>query len=328
MNLITDNEINNYVQQKWIEIKNKSGIDNQKLMGIFAIGKVCHGFATTLDDMQLVACYVPSFEQLCLNTFPYKYGDKCCGVKMTDFRYIYDLLLQQDITIMECTFTDYKIINDNFKDAFNKYVFINRETLFRYNHELRINNAIKRALDSAHKYYYEDGNIDDLYEACRIRIACELLLSGTSVENCINLKKDYHINYLKQVLNKEITPSYEELKNDLYELQTKAENLIVQEQTIELMEEILFGLYTVGLTKRKDFKKLLTQNEQKAFDIIKQYLTNGEGYISISTLTEKNSISRPVFKNVLQKMKDSKVAEVINKGVKGTFIQVKDFTIL
>ena len=76
------------------------------------------------------------------------------------------------------------------------------------------------------------------------------------------------------------------------------------------------------------FKGLLTNNEQKAFDIIKNNLVNGYGYVSISQLTENNNISRPVFKNVLQKMKDSKVAEVTNKGVKGTYIEVIDSSIL
>ena len=94
------------------------------------------------------------------------------------------------------------------------------------------------------------------------------------------------------------------------------------------MKEIMFGLYTIGLTKKRDFKGLLTNNEQKAFDIIKNNLVNGYGYVSIVQLTESTNISRPVFKNVLQKMKDSKVAKITNKGVKGTYIEIIDSSIL
>ena len=70
-----------------------------------------------------------------------------------------------------------------------------------------------------------------------------------------------------------------------------------------------------------DLTKL--ENELKANNLV-----NGYGYVSIAQLTENNNISRPVFKNVLQKMKDSKVAEVTNKGVKGTYIEIIDSSIL
>ena len=329
MNKILDKEIHEYLQKKWNEVKSGSGIDPHNLMGIFATGKVCHGFGQSIDDIDLVCCYVPTFEELCLNTYRYKYEEKYNNVKMTDFRYLYDLLLKQDSTIMECTFSDYYIINKEYQNAFDKYVFTNRETLFRYNYEIRISNAVKRGQEAAHRYFFgEDKDINDLYEACRIRIACELFLNGSSIENCINLKKDYHINYLQQILNKKICPNLDELELSFNELLNRAKDFCSNEKTKDLMKEILFGLYTIGLTKKRDFKKLLTNNEQKAFDIIKNNLVNGYGYISIVQLTESTNISRPVFKNVLQKMKDSKVAKITNKGVKGTYIEIIDSSIL
>ena len=329
MNKISDEEIYKYLQEKWNEVKSGSGIDPHNLMGIFAIGKVCHGFCQDIKDIDLVCCYVPNFEELCLNTYRYKYEERYNNVKMTDFRYIYDLLLKQDLIIMECIFSDYNIINEEYQNAFDKYVYTNRETLFRYNYEIRISNAVKRGQAAAHRYFFwKDKNINDLYEACRIRIACELLLNGSSIENCINLKKDYHINYLQQILNKEICPNLDELELSFNELLDRAKDFCSNEETKNLMKEIMFGLYTIGLTKKRNFKGLLTNNEQKAFDIIKNNLVNGYGYVSIAQLTENNNISRPVFKNVLQKMKDSKVAEVTNKGVKGTYIEVIDSSIL
>lgn len=329
MNKILNKEINEYLKEKWEEVLMGCGIPSHFILGIFAIGKVCYGFEQNLDNIKLVCCYIPSFEELCLNTYSYKYGDSYNGIKMTDFRYLYDLLLQQDSTVMECIFSDYSIINDEYKYAFNKYVFQNREALFRYNYEIRIENAVKRGRAAALRYFEENSkNINDLYEACRIRIACDLFLNGSSLENCINLKKDYHINYLQQILNGNIIPSFEELELSFNELSAKSKEYCSNEETKELMKEILFALYTIGLTKKRDFKILLTNNEQKAFDIIKEQIKSGNGYVSISQLTENSTISRPVFKNVLQKMKDSKVAEVTNKGVKGTYIEVIDSSIL
>lgn len=329
MNKILDKEINEYLQKKWNEIIEGCGIPLHHILGIFAIGKVCYGFGQDLEDIKLVCCYIPTFEELCLNTYKYSYGEQYKKVRMTDFRFLYNLLLQQDCMVMECIFSDYNIINEEYQNTFNKYVSANKETLFRYNYELRVSKAIEKAKAAAHRYFYgEEKDVNDLYEACRIRIACELLLSGSSIENCINLKKDYHINYLQQILNNKIVPTLSELELSFDELLEKSKDYCSNEETKELMEEILFNLYTIGLTKKRDFKKLLTENEQNAFDIIKEKLIEGEGYVSISQLTENNSISRPVFKNVLQKMKDSKVAEIVNKGVKGTYIKIIDSSIL
>ena len=55
-----------------------------------------------------------------------------------------------------------------------------------------------------------------------------------------------------------------------------------------------------------------------------QYVENGEGAVSISHLTNTSGMSRPVFKSVLQKMKDMQIAEINNMGVKGTHIKIID----
>ena len=53
-----------------------------------------------------------------------------------------------------------------------------------------------------------------------------------------------------------------------------------------------------------------------------------QGNISILQLTTSSGISRSVFKNLLQKMKDNLVAEIENQGTKGTYIKIIDGTIL
>ena len=83
------------------------------------------------------------------------------------------------------------------------------------------------------------------------------------------------------------------------------------------------------MSSEGNFLSLLTKTEVQAFEIILQHLNDGyEGNISISQLTEDSKISRPVFKNTLQKMKDNNVAEIINQGVKGMYIKVIDGDIL
>ena len=81
--------------------------------------------------------------------------------------------------------------------------------------------------------------------------------------------------------------------------------------------------------QQKDFINILTDAEENALDIILDNLNDGyQGNISILQLTTSSGISRSVFKNLLQKMKDNLVAEIENQGTKGTYIKIIDGTIL
>lgn len=210
-------------------------------MGIFAIGKTCYDFVYSIEDIELICYYVPSIEELYLNTYKYNYCEEFNDVKMIDFRYVYNLLLEQDRITMEAAFTNYKIINKLYKQSFEKYVLMNKEALFHYDSEKKIYNSTQRALQLLNS----NMSKEDLFEVCRIRIACELLLSGNPIKNCINIKKDYHINYLTDILNNRITPNLKDLKNDLLELQKKSENYNSIENTKKLFKELLLNMYTI-----------------------------------------------------------------------------------
>ena len=83
------------------------------------------------------------------------------------------------------------------------------------------------------------------------------------------------------------------------------------------------------MNQERDFRQALTDMEKQALSIILDNLDDGhEGNISISQLVADSSISRPVFKNVLQKMKDNLIAEIENKGVKGTYVKIMDGILL
>lgn len=75
------------------------------------------------------------------------------------------------------------------------------------------------------------------------------------------------------------------------------------------------------IISKKDFLKKLTNAETKAYySIVKEI--GEEGNITISKLVEKNSISRPVYNNLITKMKENNVASVVNMGMKGTYIKI------
>lgn len=81
-------------------------------------------------------------------------------------------------------------------------------------------------------------------------------------------------------------------------------------------------------SKVDTFLSKLTDNEYTALDAIVREINNDEGCVSISQLVNKTGISRPVFNNILNKMKDCGVAEIANKGVKGMYIKLLDREII
>ena len=69
------------------------------------------------------------------------------------------------------------------------------------------------------------------------------------------------------------------------------------------------------------FFKKLTSTEKDALKYLSQEI-GAEGDISISKMIEKYPISRPVWNNLFRKIQEFKVGEIINRGVKGTHINI------
>lgn len=334
MNKISNEIINNIIQQQYDYIINK--YDEKRIFGVFTYGKVNYGFATREQDIKTVFLYIPSFEEMCINPIKsddqeeyINYGD--FYIKKIDARILYTKAIQQDKNIMEGLFSEYSIINPRYKKIFKNRIYINRETIFHCNQKLRIKNAVNCGLKSLEKYK-TNKSVDSLFNACRLRIACQLYLEGASCENCINLKKDYHIHYLWQVLNQEIIPNIQEIKQDLIDCLKESEDLQENSSCEELIKNSCIEIIKVAITdmiQQEDFLNILTDTEKNALDIILDNLEDGyQGNISILQLTASSGISRSVFKNLLQKMKDNLVAEIENQGTKGTYIKIIDGNIL
>lgn len=80
---------------------------------------------------------------------------------------------------------------------------------------------------------------------------------------------------------------------------------------------------TIAATQMIDWDEFYAAITQKENDALKEIREDigGEGYISIVKKTQKTGISRPVYDSLLKKMKAYGVAEIENKGVKGTYIK-------
>ncbi len=74
------------------------------------------------------------------------------------------------------------------------------------------------------------------------------------------------------------------------------------------------------VTKEEFFKQLTNAEQRAYYSIVKEI--GAEGNITITKLVEKNSISRPVYNNLIVKRKECEVASIVNQGMKGTHIQI------
>lgn len=311
----------------------------RQVIGVFVYGLANCGLAEDCDDIQIVGCICPPFEEFCCHDSKLKsyYIEDNLGkkIRITDIRLLYEKALHQESIILEAVFTDYKIINPRYKKAFHRYVYINREVIFHGNQKLRIQQAIKIGKNSIEKYKNaEIKDVNDLLKASYIRITCRQYLDGISCENCVNMKQDYFKNYLMQIKHKQLIPDIEEIEDDFDSILEEAEELPEENHTTQnLIKIAIMEIAKVSLTDIAqdidNFETLLTKTELQAFKMILDQLENGiEGDISISQLTNSSTISRPVFKNTIQKMKDNKIAEIENRGVKGTHIKIIDGNVL
>ena len=322
MNKISDEQIMNYIQKQYDYLM--SEYDANRILGVFAQGIVNFGFAEQIEDINIIACYIPTFEELCgehPQSIIITNGDST--FTLTDIRMVLTKAKQQKEVILEAVFTDYCIINPMYQKIFTNSIYMDREAMFRCNKKMRIETAFETATNAI-KDYQQTGNRQSLFTACRKRIAARLYLNGTAIENCINLKKDYHINYLWGILDGTIEPDLQEIIDDLNEMKkecathgrNRADEKLITEYVIEIVK-----LALNPVPPKEEFLSNLTDAEKEALQVINNNLPEREGNISISKVLLETSVSRPVFKNLLRKMEECNYAQIENQGVKGTYIK-------
>lgn len=306
----------------------KNNYSNQQWLGLFVYGKANYNFIEDEKDIKTVFCYIPTMEELYTTIYPieikYIKDNKDRIIALYDIRLLYELLISQSDIVIEILSSNNFIINPKYKKVFDKYIFTKLNNIFN-NETLVINNFINKGIKLLNEYK-KDKDIEKIFQVCKLRIMCELYSNSNNYKNYTIIDKDYHINYLLEVLEGKLVPNLEEIEQDFKTLSVQASNNLqnnyiknIQISIIEFTKVILVDM----LQPEQDLLLNLTKTEEQALNIILQNLNSDyEGNISISQLVQDSNISRPVFKNVIQKMKDSLIAEIDNQGVKGTYIKI------
>lgn len=297
--------IDEYTQKEFESIIKRYG--RKHIIGVFLTGKVNYGFSKEVEDLKYITIYVPSFKDI-LD------GHYIEDEKLLDLRKLY--FLNKGV-FLELLFSNSYIINPQFKSVFTNYFIKNREEIGHYCEKVRLQQAYERA-----EIAFEKG---DYFEGSRLCIAAEIFASGAKLEDCFHIKnlvlKNYLIKADKFGLSDE---EAEGLINTIKKYSEEASDEISMEIN-KLMKSGIIELFRIAFNDNiteEAFEDYLTKTEKEGYHFILKSLPQKKGCLSISKLIEDSSISRPVFKSLLNKMETKGVAIIENRGAKGTYIEL------
>lgn len=170
-----------------------------------------------------------------------------------------------------------------------------------------------------------------LFEAARLDIAAKLFVNGVPCQDCIKLKEDIYRKYLLDIKHGKYIPPKDDLLTSLSITRDKAAKIPKNPEGLELFTKDLLAVMKIAMNSSSivdSFIKSLTENEKTCLIAILKTIKDNESHYSISRGIIETGVSRPVFKNVFQKLKDSGIAEVTNHGAKGTHLKLLETSIM
>lgn len=311
MNILADELIQEECQKVYDKYINIYG--SSRMLGVFPIGLANYGLAETLDELQFTIVYVPNFEDICTGIREFPHTD---NIYTIDIRQCYDINNDISRNTLELLATEYSIINPKYKKIFDEQFLANIETICKYNPYKRVSYAYEKAQKAV-----ENG---DNFTALRLRIASEKYLFGKDIRKCFKPDDTIHQQYLWATKNGFIPIKIEEVMQEFKTLVGEAE-LSTCYDSSHLVKQGVVNILKCSFEDSIDvdtFYESLTRNEKEVFEYLKEQ-TKTSNLISVSVATEELNISRPVFTNLFKKMKESKIADITNKGVRGTQIDWK-----
>ena len=313
-------DITHKLQQKYHE---------KYIFGVFVLGNATYNLAEDIDELAYMMVRLPSFEEMCLRTPEIFFDEDYPNVEIIDWGVFGNFYVQQNnILIQQFLFTDYYNVNPRYKKYYENIIRPAAEDIFAYGHTARLQNAKEMALEILES---EQTSLTGLkaMEAARLALAIDLYLHNTPCKDCVKLNKSMYISYLLDIKHGKTVMDPNELLAQM--TIPLAKNNEEPKQIKQLIEKITIDILRMSVTKDIDeqyFLQCLTAKEKIALDSLLNYLDEGEGNVSIVKMIEKAGVSRPVFMGLIQKMKDHKIAEIKNMGVKGTYFHILNQNLL
>ena len=313
------------------------GIDEDRILGIFLYGSQNYGTSKPNSDIDVKVVVLPPFEDFCLkSTNPYtKEFELPSGehINIKDIRIYRDNILKQNINSVETLFTEFYILNPKYETLFNEYLVANREYISKINRSKAVMSISHQAL---HTLSQSKGDIKKFYNAARLKFFLEKYVKDVPYEECLRPQGEEY-EYLMSLRAKEGTDEVI-AEEDITELSQFFKDYIEKYKLITspkankglpaldtgVIEIIKYSFKDMAdeeeISKKEFFAKLTNAEERAYYSIIHEI--GEEGNVTISKLVDEHRISRPVYNNLLAKLKENDVAEVVSMGAKGTYIKV------
>lgn len=310
MNKISNDVINQKLKEDNLQLRHKYG--ENRIFGTFVVGLANYGYAETTDEIKTITVYLPSFEELCISK-PRAKED------VVDIRMFYRPENIMKYNYLELLFSDYCIINPKYSNIYAEHFLKNRNIIAKFSIKDKIDSLYERAVAAMEK----DKNIFELY---RLYIAVQIYVSGGDVNNCYHFKaneiteimlwdaKNNPERFSQEMIDKmlyTLKHLYEQASDDKsYNAQKVLKNGIIKMISASLESSVSID----------SFLSSLTEKEMEAWKSLENLFKEGTTIISISKISAETNISRPIWKNLLQKLESNKIATIQNLGVKGTKI--------
>lgn len=306
-----------YIQDLLMEEyeKHVKNFGEARILGTFSTGIGNYGFAESEDELSFVTVYLPTFEELCFSKIKYK-DEKDFAIHFIDIRTVYNILKNYNSLSLELLFCRNYYITPRYQNIFNEVFLKNRELLGRYNEKERAQKALNRA-----KKAFSEENY---FEGMRLYYAADLFSNGTLCELCFHMTNPTFIDILWKSKRKEITPDTEEILAEMKNIMEEASDETNLEADTILKTGIV-ELISKGLKETisfDTFAECLSTKEKRIWEYIQSTIKHGEGYISVSVVAKELNINGSYFKTLFAKLEKNQLAQITNKGRKGTFIKM------
>lgn len=315
------------------------GYNEDRFLGIWLYGSQNYGMANENSDVDSKIIILPSFSDFCLNkqwlSKELHYENEHIEIK--DIRMLREMFMKQNINYVEILYSEYFILNPRYADLFNRYFIKNRDLISHYDQNKAVKSIGGQLINTLNQ---DSTDNKKLYNSYRLYYFLQNYLHGKTYSECIHPKEKEHeflwkLKYgllevcsdaeAKQQIATELDEKVRILVEEYKDITSPCQKdaaVALDNGTIEILK-YSFAENQPQAASKKEFFKQLTNTETKAYySIIKEI--GDDGNITISKLVEKNSISRPVYNNLINKMKENNIASIVNMGMKGTYIKITE----
>ena len=321
--MLKGEEINKQVENIYSFTKDKYGENN--ILGVFVVGNANYNLAEDISELSYLLLTLPTLEQLCFEETNMFFEDILGNtIEVVDLPLLYTYSLKQNQLVMQILITEYFKINPLYKEYFLNEIKPLGDELFVLDKKTGLATAIEDL-----QYSLTDNNN---LEAARLDLTIDNYINGVPLEQCVRIKNTVLLNYLMDIKHQKQEIDIESLmlritryKNYVQDLPSMDNNLRYEECKKLLKQKIvtLIGRAIQNDKNNTDtFLNMFTSREKEALKAIIEHLDDGKGNISLKKIIDECNISRPVFMNVINKIKNAGAAEVINQGAKGTYFNI------